>query len=122
MQSRFIRLVCVTAVLALALPAFAQWGHPLKGSWSGDWWVTKGQDNHNAGLQKLTLQPPPIENVSKAQDPWILHFEADVKDSTGKTVHYVADGKMQNLGSYNRFITGTWTAGTQKGEFKVTRN
>jgi hypothetical protein len=143
MQSRFIRLVCVTAVLALALPAFAQWGHPLKGSWSGDWWVTKGKETHilldfdwdgkalkgmlnpgtdNASLQKLTLQPPPIENVSKAQDPWTLHFEADVKDSAGKPVHYVADGKMQNLGSYNRFITGTWTAGTQKGEFKVTRN
>jgi hypothetical protein len=143
MQSRILRLVCVIAVLAIAIPALAQWGHPLKGSWSGDWWVTKGKETRilldfdwdgkalkgmlnpgtdNAALQKLTLQTPPIDNVSKAQDPGLLHFEADVKDASGKTVHYVADGKMQNLGSYNRFITGTWTAGTQKGEFKLTRN
>jgi len=143
MQSRILRLVCVIAVLAIVAPAFAQWGHPLKGSWSGDWWITKGKETRilldfdwdgkalkgmlnpgtdNAALQKLTLQTPPLDNVSKAQDPWPIHFEADLKDSSGKTVHYVADGKMQNLGSYNRFITGTWTAGTQKGEFKVTRN
>jgi len=45
-----------------------------------------------------------------------------VKDSSGKMVHNVVDGKLQNIGAYNKFITGTWTAGNQKGEFKVTRN
>ena len=143
MQSRVLRLIAIMAVFALVLPAFAQMGHPLKGSWSGEWWLKKGDENRvlldfdwdgktlkgmvnpgtdNAVAQKLTLTTPPIDNVSKAMDPWLLHFEADVKDSSGKMVHYVVDGKLQNIGAYAKFITGTWAVGAQKGEFKVTRN
>ena len=55
-------------------------------------------------------------------DPWILHFEADAKDATGKTVRYVIDGKLQNIGAYRKFVTGTWAAGNQKGEFRIVRN
>ena len=142
MQSRALRVVCLWAVFAIVVPAFAQMGYPLKGSWSGDWWLKKGEENHvlldfdwdgktlkgmlnpgtdNAALQKLTLEPP-ANIVAKAMDPWLLHFEADVKDSSGKMVHYVVDGKLQNIGAYNKFVTGTWTAGNQKGEFKVVRN
>src|SRR5262249_27494495 len=143
MQQRIFRLICIVATLGLCVPAVAQWGHPLKGSWSGDWWLKKGAENRvlldfdwdgknlkgilnpgtdNTTVQNLSLQPPPIDNVAKAMDPWLLHFEADVKDASGKVTHYVVDGKLQNLGSYNRFITGTWTVGTQKGEFKIVRN
>ena len=143
MQSKVFRVVSLLAVFAMIVPAFAQMGYPLKGSWSGDWWLKKGEENHilldfdwdgkvlkgmlnpgtdNATLQKLTLEPPPLNNVAKAMDPWLLHFEADVKDSSGKMVHYVVDGKLQNIGAYNKFVTGTWTAGNQKGEFKVVRN
>src|SRR5499426_3794159 len=142
MQSKLSYIVPVLLVGALVMPALAQMGHPLKGSWSGDWWLKKGEESHilldfdwdgktlkgmlnpgtdNVTLQKLTLDPP-TGGVAKAMDPWLLHFEADVKDSSGKMVHYVVDGKLQNIGAYNKFITGTWTAGNQKGEFKVTRN
>ena len=74
-------------------------------------------------LQKLTLDPP-AGGIPKAIDPWLLHFEAeaDVKDASGKVVRYVVDGKLQNIGVYNRFVTGTWSAGNEKGEFKVVRN
>jgi hypothetical protein len=143
MQSRTLRILPLVAIFATTLAALAQWGHPLKGSWSGEWWLKKGDENRillefdwdgktlkgmlnpgtdNVTLQNLSLQPPPINDVSKAMDPWLLHFEADVKDSSGKTAHYVVDGKLQNLGAYNRFITGTWAVGSQKGEFKVVRN
>jgi hypothetical protein len=143
MELRILRLVGILAIVALVVPAFAQNGHPLKGSWSGDWWVKKGEETHvllefewdgttlkgmlnpgtdNAAVQKLTLQTPPITDVSKAMDPWLLHFEADVKDASGKTVHQVVDGKLQNIGAYSKFITGTWTSGNQKGEFRVVRN
>jgi hypothetical protein len=136
-------MISTALVLTFCVPAFAQWGHPLKGSWSGEWWIKKGEDHRilldfdwdgktlkgmlNPGsddvpVQNLTLQPPPINDVSKAMDPWLLHFEAEVKDASGKIVRYVVDGKMQNLGSYNRFITGTWAVGNQKGEFKIVRN
>jgi len=67
--------------------------------------------------------PAVKDNVAIATEPWLLHFEADAKDSTGKTVRYIVDGKMENLGAaYSRVITGTWKVGTQVGNFKVVRN
>ena len=143
MRSRTLCFVCIVAALTMSMPLIAQFGHPLKGSWSGEWWLKKGDENRvliefdwdgknitgmlnpgtdNATLQKITLQTPPLDNVSKAMDPWILHFEADVKDATGKATHHVVDGKLQNIGAFSKFITGTWAVGNQKGEFKVVRN
>jgi hypothetical protein len=284
MHSKMKSLVGVMACLAIAIPAFAQYGHPLKGSWSGDWWLVKGKENHilldfnfvstgygnttltgvlNPGpdqspMQNLTLTPPDVinagkaaiaareaalakqaaeapagaanpapaaavpaapagkpvllvmgstgdnvtvlqkklgdagfatgetngnfgkgtqdavmayqkskslqadgivgpkttaalglvlssapaavapaiaaaptrggapavkDNVAIAGDPWLLHFEADSKDDSGKTVHYIVNGKMENLGAaYSRVITGTWKVGNKTGSFKVTRN
>ena len=143
MHSRMVRLICILAFGAIVGPAFAQMGHPLKGSWSGDWWLKKGDENHilldfdwdgkalkgmlnpgtdNANLLNISLQPPPINDVSKAMDPWLLHFEADVKDASGRMLHYSVDGKLQNIGAFAKFITGTWSVGNQKGEFKVVRN
>ena len=137
------RFVCLVVVLAIVIPAVAQFGHPLKGSWSGEWWLKKGDENRilldfdwdgktlkgmlnpgtdNVNMQNLTLQPPPISDVSKAMDPWALHFEADVKDASGKVTRVVVDGKLQNIGAYSKFITGTWSVGGQKAEFKVIRN
>jgi hypothetical protein len=51
-----------------------------------------------------------------------VQIEADGKDAAGKTVHYTIDGKLENIGVYQRFITGTWTEGGRKGDFKVVRN
>jgi hypothetical protein len=33
----------------------------------------------------------------------------------------VADGKIENIGLYNRSISGTWVSGPTKGTFKLTR-
>ena len=139
------KLLCVglvAAYLSLTTPAFAQMGYPLKGSWSGDWWLKKGEENHvlldfdwdgkilkgvlnpgtdNVNLQKLSLEPP-NGGVPHAMDPWVLHLEADAKDATGKAVHYIVDGKLQNIGAYRKFVTGTWAAGNQKAEFRIVRN
>jgi hypothetical protein len=43
---RLSRLAGCVAVLLVALPAFAQFGHPLKGTWSGDWGQTKDKQTH----------------------------------------------------------------------------
>jgi hypothetical protein len=51
-----------------------------------------------------------------------VSFEAEGKDSAGNPVRYVIEGKLENLGSYYRVITGTWSQGTQKGDFKIIRN
>jgi len=269
------------SIVAIAIPAFAQYGHPLKGSWSGEWWLVKGKDNRilldfnfvstgygntaltgvlnpgpdQAPMQNLTLTPPDVmtagkaaiaardaaiarsaagsstasttpvptaagavpampptqlvvgstgnnvaalqkklgelgfapgesngnfgkgthdaviafqksksltadgvvgprtsaalglaasmpsasaapaavparpvspavkDNIAVAAEPWLLHFEADTKDESGKPVRYIVDGKMENLGAaYTRVITGTWKVGNKVGSFKVIRN
>ena len=33
-----------------------------------------------------------------------------------------AEGKLEDIGSYHRTIKGTWTQGTAKGDFKLTRD
>ena len=127
------RVVTLLACLAVAATAAAQFGHPLKGSWSGDWGPNK--DNRTHVLIEIkwdgkeltgTLNPgpdaTPLQKLTLNPDAWTIHFEADDKDKAGKTVHYVVDGKLENLGAYDRFITGTWTQGSTKGDFKVTMN
>jgi len=129
---RLFRFVTVLAVLAVAATASAQFGHPLKGSWSGEWGPNANTRTHvvldfnwdgkvitgalnpgaNAVALKTTFEPA----------TWTVHFEGDGKDDKGAMVHIVIDGKMENIGAAARFITGTWMQGSQKGNFKVTRN
>jgi hypothetical protein len=40
----------------------------------------------------------------------------------GAASKVVADGKLENIGSYNRTITGTWMQGNTKGTFKLKRD
>ena len=141
MQSIFARAVCILAAIAIVVPAFAQYGYPLKGTFSGDWWTVKGKENHlliefnyegekdqvtgmyspgpeGVALQKLNVTPPNPSAVSEGLKPWLVHFEVDAKDDAGKPVHLVFDGKLENIGAFNKHLSGTVTANGQKGEFK----
>ena len=133
MQRRLIQSVLILACLAITATASAQFGHPLKGSWSGDWGpnansrtrvlVDIGWDGKalsivvNPGPDAVTLPKTTVDF-----NTWAVRFEGDGKDKAGTTVHYVIDGKLENLGAYQRFISGTWTQGSAKGDFKITRN
>lgn len=119
-------------ICALTLPAPAQEGHPLTGSWHGEWHTAA--DKHpllfymkwNSKAVEGTINPGPnaiplkIANLDVTN--WTVHFEADGKDQAGNPVHIVIDGKLDNIGSYNRIIAGTWTQGATKGEIKLTRD
>ena len=133
MRVRLFRLVSVLACLAVGATAAAQFGHPLKGSWSGDWGPNKDNLTHvlieikwDGKALTGTLNPgpnaAPLQKLTLNPDAWTIHFEADGKDKSGATVHTSVDGKLENLGAYERFITGTWTQGSTKGDFKVTMN
>jgi hypothetical protein len=119
--------------LLIAAPALAQFGHPLKGTWSGDWGTSKDNRTHvllelNWDGKEITgsINPGPkavaLRQATLDATNWTVHIEADGKDPSGKAVHYVVDGKLENLGSQNRTLTGTWTQGGVKGDFKLTRN
>ena len=127
-------------LLALLLSAAtaglsAQFGHPLKGQWSGEWgpkdagkrllldlhWDGKAitgsinPGNENAVVQKVTFD---------YADPakWKVVLEAEGKDPSGKPLRIIANGTLENIGAYYRVFHGTWTEGTRKGDFTVTRN
>ena len=115
------------AILIVALSgavAAAQYGHPLKGTWSGDWGPNK--ETRNRVLLELhwdgkaitgTINPGPravpLQRASLDPATWGVRFEAD---------GYVIEGKIENLGSYRRVLTGTWTQAGQRGDFRLTRN
>jgi hypothetical protein len=128
---RFMTLL--VACLAVAATASAQFGHPLKGTWLGDWGQNKNNRTHilleihwDGKALAGTINPGPngvkLQKATVDPDTWTVHLEGDGKDSSGATVRYVIDGKLENLGAYQRFITGTWMEGSKKGDFKVTRS
>jgi hypothetical protein len=126
-------MAVVAGALLVAASAWAQFGHPLKGTWSGDWGPTKDKKTHvvlefNWDGKAITgnINPgPKAVPFQKAElDPstWTVHIEGAGKDASGAPERYVIDGKMENIGSYQRVLSGTWIQGTQKGTFRVVRN
>jgi len=133
MRRRTVALISLVVCLGIAASALAQYGHPLKGSWSGDWgpdatnrtrilvdinWDGKALTGvvHPAGGSgaAITLTKATAEPVVPAYDAWTVHLEGPGG--------LIVDGKVVNLGSYYRTMSGTWTQGGVKGNFNLTRN
>jgi len=122
----------LTASMFMGL-TFAQEGHPLVGTWSGDWGPTPTHRNQVTivmnwdGKNVMGIINPgpdviPMKVVTLDSTKWIVHIEADAKDNSGNPVHFTIDGKLDNILSYKRTLTGTWSHGNVKGDFKVTRD
>jgi len=119
-----LRVLTLAACVLAGAHALAQYGHPLKGSWSGDWGVNRDQRTRvllqvqwdgktitgaiNPGPNAL-----PLTKASLDPDTWQVHLEA-----TG----VVIDGKLENIGSAHRVLSGAWTQGGRKGDFRLVRN
>ncbi len=130
MRARSFLAVCLLA--AFVAGAYAQEGHPLKGTWLGDWGPSRTDRNQvtvildwdgKAITGVINPGPDAIPLTKAALDPkgWLVHLEADAKNRAGKTIHYIIDGKIENLGLYNRSIAGSWNHDDVKGDFKLTR-
>ena len=112
-----------------ACVAVAQQGHPLVGTWTGDWGTSANQRNQltfvlNWDGKSVTglINPGPdsIPIVSVFVDPtnWTVRIEADTKDKG----HISAEGRLADIGSYHRTLSGTWSQGSAKGDFKIARD
>ena len=120
------------AALFVAAPA-AQYGHPLSGTWSGDWGPTAAT-RHRVLLELRwdgkaisgTINPGPnaVRLRSASLDPstWTVRLEAESAGASGSSARYLIEGKLENLGSYHRVLSGTWTQGAEKGTFRLERN
>jgi hypothetical protein len=113
------RLIAVGALtvagVAITLTAPAQEGFPLDGTW-------RGTIDGDAGTRQVVIVmswdgeringvidpgPGSTEFASAELDPsdWTVSIEADPSDSAPIMI----EGTLKDIGSYHRFIDGTWT-------------
>ena len=84
--------------------------------------VAQTRDGKNiTGMINPGTDNIPIKTATLNPTGWLVHFEADAKDKSGTPLTYVIDGKIENLGLYNRSIVGTWSHDAVKGDFKISR-
>src|SRR5688572_9047424 len=126
-------VVCLLVILSLTASAIAQEGHPMSGTWYGDFGSTKDKRNDltvimNWDGKMVTglINPGPnavqIKVATLDSSKWTVHFEAEAKNKAGGMDRFVFDGKMADVVSFNRTITGTWSCGATKGDFRIQRD
>lgn len=131
------RAVAVGAAVLLAglvcwLPAGAQEGFPLKGTWLGTWqsndvhgesvFLTLDWDGKTiSGVINPGTDDIQIQQASLDPEGWKVHIEANAKDKSGQPIHYVIDGHIEHLELPNRSILGTWKSERGNGAFDVSR-
>ena len=112
--------------------AVAQEGHPLKGSWVGEWGPSKTHSDDLlmvlnwdgravTGMVNPGTDNMPLKSATLTPEGWVVRFQFDGKTSAGAAVSYTLDGKIENLPFTNRSITGTWKSASESGKFKLTR-
>jgi hypothetical protein len=120
-------VLSVGAVVALA----AQEGHPLSGTWSGDWGpsddkrtritlVMNWDGKAVTGILNPGPDAMPLARVTVDYAKWTVRLESDRKNAPATSI--VAEGRIDDLGSWHRTLSGTWTQNGVKGSFKLTRD
>jgi hypothetical protein len=128
-------LLAIGSALLAPAGALAQFGHPMKGQWSGSRTLA-GQESRvllnlewdgravtgviNPGPNAATVKSVAFDYSKIAA--WGVKITAEGKDESGQPVTIALDGTLENLGAYTRHFHGTWTQGGRKGEFVLTRN
>jgi len=121
------RIKFLPALILLAVSLFAQQGHPLTGTWSGDWgssptartqitFVMNWDGKKISGLINPGPDAIPLTSVFLDVTNWNVRIEATSKDKI------TAEGKLDDIGSYHRTIKGTWHQGNTTGDFRLTRD
>lgn len=118
--------------LLLAPPALlAQEGHPLTGTWIGDYGFPGGPRTHvtvvmNWDGKKVTgmVNPGPdavpLDDISIDYATWSVRIQVQNAAAGGTPI--IAEGKLEDLASPHRSIRGTFRQGTQTGDFRLTRD
>jgi hypothetical protein len=118
----------------MAPSLYAQEGHPLAGSWHGDWGTQNTTDRMDltviidwdgsalTGLVNPVTDRSALENARLNSADWTVSFEVDVRDRTGVTRHCIADGELDKLGSDRRELAGSWRCDDVEAEFHIIRD
>jgi hypothetical protein len=126
-MSLLVKCTAVVLSLLLAVAVQSQEGFPLDGTWRGEWGPDGGKstvvivmkwDGKNVNGM---INPGP--NVVRFSGPvlepsdWTVHIEAQSRDDQP----IVIDAKLDDIGSYNRTLTGTWKQAGVDHPFKMAR-
>jgi hypothetical protein len=125
-------LVATALIWLGALPTPAQEGHPLTGTWSGDWGPSPASRRHITMVMAWdgktvtgTINPGPdavpVPAIQLDVVNWTIRFETTAKTAAG-TETIAVEGRIEDLGSPHRAVAGTWRQGSAKGSFKLTRD
>ena len=122
----------VAAAILAASPGFGQQGHPLAGSWHGEWGPPDNRKDltiiMNWDGQRVTGLVNPVtdrtqtRNVVLNSGTWTVRFEVDIKGPSDQALRCTADGQLERLGSDRRTISGSWNCGDLQSEFEMTRD
>ena len=130
---RIVGASLIGLVVALGVfAAAAQEGHPLTGTWSGDWGPSAAQRTHITMVMTWdgksvsgTINPGPdaipVDTIGLDVTKWTVRFDANAKNASGP-VRITAEGRLDDIASAHRTISGTWQQGSTKGDFKLTRD
>lgn len=123
MKSMIIKTSLIAAALCFSLSSSAQEGHPLKGSWIGEWKGNKAKGDFvlmvldwdgskisgviNPGTDNLTITQATLNPAD-----WSVHIEAG---------DYKLDGKIEKLELPARMVVGTWKSADGSGALEIVR-
>lgn len=122
----------LAATFCLIATTAAQEGHPLKGSWIGEWesnavhgeavLVVLDWDGESiTGVINPGTDDIAIRDASLDPSDWSLRIEADAEAEDGRRLGYVIEGHIEDLELPNRVIVGTWRHDEGRGAFEIQR-
>lgn len=127
-----IGLAVLTLSMAGGFGAGAQEGHPLTGTWAGEWEV--GAERRTrvtlvmnwdgtavTGVINPGPEPIPLTRVTPDWSRWTVRIEAETPASAATPVRVEAEGRLEDIGSSHRRIVGTWTQNGTTGRLTLTR-
>ena len=118
------KLSAILLLVLLATTASAQEGHPLKGSWIGEWtgneamgdfvlMVLNWDGKNVTGVINPGTDDLQIDKVTLDPSDWSVMIKAG---------DYQINGKIEHLELPSRSIVGTWKDGKKhSGKFEISR-
>lgn len=108
--------------------SIAQEGYPLDGTWRGEWGQPDGDQTlavivMNWDGESISGRINPgrnmifFEDASLDPENWMVRFTSTSKQ--GEAITF--EGKLENIGSYNRTLTGTWSVAGVENDLVLTR-
>ncbi|HEY0961060.1 MAG TPA: hypothetical protein VGE69_01760 [Pseudomonadales bacterium] len=116
------KVLCTALAAGLISTVTAQEGHPIKGSWIGEW---QGNDLGSSLLMVMNWDGKNITGIINpgTDNLQIESAELDANDwsITIKAGEYTLEGTFARLELPNRSISGTWSGGGDNGAFEIVR-